>query len=221
MGYATDTLTALPFGAVIGGPLKAAIEAQALAARTTIEFIEKVGFEPPAPAKPDPFSLAFELDPAKKTSSLGPVRNVTFSYESTKADGTVEQVSLTVPILTIVPIPYIRIDELTINFTAKIQEQQVNTSTVTSENSSANSSGASFRAGWWWWGGSVNYNASVSSKNTSTVSSASKNQTEYTMNIHLRAVQDDMPAGLAKVLNILEAGIRESRIPAPQNQPPS
>ena len=124
MGYATDTLTALPFGAVIGGPLKAAIEAQALAARTTIEFIERVGFEPPAPNTPDPFDVAFvdkETEAQKiAKSSLGPVRNVTFSYESVKADGTVDKVSLTVPILTIVPIPYIRIDELTINFIAKI-----------------------------------------------------------------------------------------------------
>jgi hypothetical protein len=203
MSYSTDTLTALPFGAVIGGPLKAAIEAQALAARTTIEFIEKVGFEPP-PSNND--IMADNNQPA-----LGPVRNVTFTYEVTKADGTSDIATLTVPILTIVPIPYIRIDELTINFIAKIQEQQVNTNTVSREVVQGISSAASFKAGWWWGGGSVNYNASVSSKQNSTGTSSSKYQTEYTMNIHLRAVQDDMPAGLAKVLNILEASIKESR----------
>ncbi|MEQ9062778.1 MAG: DUF2589 domain-containing protein [Vicingaceae bacterium] len=213
MAYATDTLTALPFGAIIGGPMKAAVEAQALAARATIEFIEKVGFDPPEPEKPDPFSIEFESDPDKKTNSLGPVRNVTFTYESKKEDGTVDVVSLTVPILTIVPIPYIRIDELSINFIAKIQEQQVNTNTVSREVVESRSSSASFRAGWWWWGGSVNYNASVSSKQNSSATSASKYQTEYTMNVHLRAVQDDMPAGLSKVLSILEGGIKESREP--------
>jgi len=215
MGYATSTLSALPFGAVIGGPLKAAIEAQALAARTTIEFIEKVGFEPPAPTKQDPFALEFiegETEAKKvEKSGLGPIRNVTFSYESEKSDGTVDKVSLTVPILTIVPIPYIRIDELTINFIAKIQEQQVNTNTVSREDKSESSSAAGFKAGWWWGGGSVNYNAAVSSKQNSTGTASSKYQTEYTMNVHLRAVQDDMPAGMAKVLSILEAGIKESR----------
>jgi len=35
------------FGVLIGQPMKAAIEAQALAAKTTIEFIEKVGFVQP------------------------------------------------------------------------------------------------------------------------------------------------------------------------------
>ena len=213
--YATDTLSSLPFGAVIGGPLKAAIEAQALAARTTIEFIEKVGFDPPAEDAPDPFALVFEEDEDAKitNSSLGPVRNVSFSYESKKSDGSVDRITLTVPILTIVPIPYIRIDELTINFVAKITEQQVNTSVIKKESGSDSSFGAGYSSGWWWGKASVNYNASVSSKQSSTNTAASKYQTEMTMNVHVRAVQDEMPSGLAKVLGILEGSIKESKAP--------
>ena len=40
---ATNALQAIPFGTIIGGPLKACIEAQALAAQTTWEFIQNVG----------------------------------------------------------------------------------------------------------------------------------------------------------------------------------
>ena len=42
---ATSALQAIPFGSIIGGPLKACVEAQALAAKTTWEFIQNVGWE--------------------------------------------------------------------------------------------------------------------------------------------------------------------------------
>jgi len=38
-------LQSLPFKNIIGGPLTAAIEAQALAAETTVRFIERIGFD--------------------------------------------------------------------------------------------------------------------------------------------------------------------------------
>ena len=40
---ATSALQALPFGNIIGGPLKACIEAQAMAAKTSWNFIQEVG----------------------------------------------------------------------------------------------------------------------------------------------------------------------------------
>ena len=40
---ATNALQALPFGNIIGGPLKACIEAQAMAAKTSWNFIQDVG----------------------------------------------------------------------------------------------------------------------------------------------------------------------------------
>lgn len=40
---ATNALQAIPFGSIIGGPLKACIEAQAMAAQTSWQFIQEVG----------------------------------------------------------------------------------------------------------------------------------------------------------------------------------
>ena len=45
-GYVNNALTNLPFHNIIGGPLEAAIKAQAMAANTTVEFIKAVGFKP-------------------------------------------------------------------------------------------------------------------------------------------------------------------------------
>ena len=47
MSRAVEELQQIPFSQLIGAPLKAAVEAQALAAQSTIEFIHKVGFKQP------------------------------------------------------------------------------------------------------------------------------------------------------------------------------
>ena len=53
MSRAVEELSQIPFAHLIGSPMKAAIEAQALAAQTTVEFIQKVGFKQPAAGAPD------------------------------------------------------------------------------------------------------------------------------------------------------------------------
>lgn len=42
---AENELSSIPFEAIIAGPLTAVIKAQAMAARTTVQFIESVGFQ--------------------------------------------------------------------------------------------------------------------------------------------------------------------------------
>ena len=42
---AVNELSAIPFGALIGGPMTAAIEAQSKAALASVEFIRAVGFD--------------------------------------------------------------------------------------------------------------------------------------------------------------------------------
>ena len=88
---ATSAMQAIPFSSMIGGPLKACIEAQAMAAKTSWEFIKEVGLN---------------------TDEKGQ-----------KSD---------VPLLTIVPIPYIAINSVDINFKANINAS----SSSVSENSS-------------------------------------------------------------------------------------
>jgi len=175
---ATSQLGAIPFGSLIGGPLNAAVEAQAQAANTSVEFIKQVAI------KDD-----------------GEVRNVTFFYMKEES-----KVELTVPILAIVPIPYLRIDDMTINFKAKISAD-----TSTSDKSSSSSSvdvNASASAGWGW--GKAKFSAGYSSKKDSSSSRDSKYSVEYTMDISVHAVQDDMPGGLEKVLNMLEKSIESA-----------
>lgn len=199
--YAVQSMASLPFGTLIGGPLNAAVEAQGLAAKSTVEFIQAVGF-----------NKADETEANSVTGSapnLGDVRNVTFKYTKTDPVATSGNVdcTITVPILTIVPIPFIRIEEMTIDFNAKMTESI--TESHTDSTSTKKYAEMNAKAGW----GpvKVSMKAGISTTSNSANSRQSKYDTEMTMNIHVRAVQDDMPAGLKKILGILESSILEKQ----------
>ncbi|MDI1324255.1 MAG: DUF2589 domain-containing protein [Algoriphagus sp.] len=211
MSYANRTLRSLPFGRIISGPMIAAIQAQALAAQSTVNFIKEVGF-----VRTDANPAAGET--ADANGEMGDVRNVTFKFKRKTSEGSAggnpageEEVSLTVPILTIVPIPYIRIEEMTIQFTANITEQQEYKTSAATSNSIATDTTLNFKAGGFLSPVSVSMNAKISTRhNTSTTASSRvNNATQFTIDINVKAVQDEMPAGLAKVLHIMESAILE------------
>ena len=89
---AMSALQALPFGTIIGGPLQACVEAQTNAAQATWKFIREVG-------------LTEGEDGEKKATY------VSFLYRKNGRDAT-----LNVPLLTIVPIPYLAIRDIDIAF---------------------------------------------------------------------------------------------------------
>lgn len=177
---ATNALQAIPFSSMIGGPLKACIEAQAMAAKTTWDFIQEVGLT---------------ADP-----ETGEKKAVTVAFSFIQNG---REVQLNVPLLTIVPIPYIAIQNIDINFKASISASS--SSVNESSSSSSLDAGAEVTAGL-----SVGpfhmdakLNANYSSKKDSRATEESKYSVEYTMDIAVKAGQDSMPAGLAKVLELL------------------
>ena len=187
---ATGQLSALPFGNIIGGPLVAAVEAQAKAARSTVDFIQSVAYKPATGANESNYDATREL------------QTVDFVYKSGTND-----VTLSVPLLVIVPIPYIRIDDMTIQFKANISAEtasQDTTTATTTTNVNANVTG---RYGWGPAKVEASFSAAYSAKKDSTSAANSKYAVEYTMDIYIHAVQDDIPAGMQKVLNILNESI--------------
>lgn len=177
---ATSALQAIPFSSMIGGPLKACIEAQAMAAKTTWEFIQEVG-----------------LNTNPKTGEKTAV-NVAFSFIQNG-----RSVQLNVPLLTIVPIPYIAIHSVDINFKASISASSSSVSEKTESTSMGGSAdiNAGLKIGPFHMDAKLN--ANYSSKKDSKATEESKYSVEYTMDIAVKAGQDSMPAGLAKVLELL------------------
>ncbi len=178
-----NMLNGIDYSALIGGPLQAAISAQAMAAKSSWEFIQQVGLN------------------TNKDGQKSAV-NVTFIYQK---DGS--YVKLIVPILTIVPIPMIVIDNICIQFKASLNAS----SSECSENSSSESidagGDAEGKVGWGPFSLSVKAKANYSSKKDSKATSESKYSVEYTQDVSVHAKQADMPAGLATVLNILSSSV--------------
>lgn len=193
-----DELASLDFANLIGGPLNAVIRAQALAANTSVDFIKSVGFE---------------ADDAGGENAGKPTM-ITFKYdkaiETKAADGSVttevKPFNLTVPFLTMVPIPFIRVEETTVDFNAKINSVQQSTST----HSTALNASLGVKAGW----GPVSAELKVSVSDKRSTSASSKEERTYSMAVHVRAVQDELPAGTARLLGILENNIKETPVAA-------
>jgi len=181
-----DELANLNFAAMIGGPLKAVVEAQAHAAMTSVEFIKKVGFT---------------------TGNDGVERPTMIEFAYTKllpgADGEPESVQhkLSVPFLTMMPIPFLTIEEAEVNFNAKINSVE--------ESRTFNSDKLDFELGG---GGNIygiaaNLKVAYSAQKSS--SQGQKTERTYSMNVRVRAAQAEMPEGANRLLSILENVIKE------------
>lgn len=189
---AAKQLGALPFGNIIGGPLVAAIEAQAKAARTTADFIESVAYGVPSGATADDSAL----DKRK-------LQTMEFVYASGD-----KKVTLSVPLLTVVPVPYIRIEAMTIQFKANISAETSASDTTSNSSAVDLKSNLSGRYGWGPARVEASFSAAYSSKKDSTAAANSKYAVEYTMDITVNAAQEDMPVGMQRLLNLLNDSIK-------------
>lgn len=275
-------LASIDFASMLGGPLKAVVDAQSQAALSSVNFIKAVGFEPatvdgdgnPVPGKPiyvsfkypkeiAPFQpatdvvdhitvanggSAYTTEPtvtltggggtgatAVATISEGVVTAVTVTaggtgytspptvafsggggtgatataavHHSNAVPAQIQEMKLEVPILTMLPIPFIRIEETTIDFHAKLNSVEF------SKTDTALGIKADLTVNQGWPGGSAKLNISVSYQ-TKTQQGVTVDRT-YSMDVHIKAVQDELPAGLDRILGILEKAMREQPMNAP------
>lgn len=129
-------------------------------------------------------------------------KNVPALYQKMKID---------VPILTMMPIPFIKIDYTDIEFNVKINSVS---NTSSSENTNTDvKSNSQFGYKGWGFNASTTLNASFSNQKAS--SSSEEVKKDYSLNIKVHAVQDDMPAGMSKILDILEENISMKAISGP------
>lgn len=203
-------LSSIDFESMIGGPLIAVINAQAQAAMTTVNFIKEVGFKKKSTqdaaggdtGTEEPIYVTFkypkELSPYQPAIPANPT--ATPPVAGTPAVPAVyETQELKVPILTMLPIPFIRVDLATIDFNAKINSVEYR---KTDTNLKVDAS-LEAKAGWLW--GSAKLKVSTSFQRTT--SEGNTVDRTYSLAIHVKAVQDEMPAGMEKILGILENAI--------------
>ncbi|MGV8174567.1 MAG: DUF2589 domain-containing protein [Methanothrix sp.] len=171
-------LATLDFANLIGGPLNAVVEAQAKSAITTANFIKEVAFD-----------------------KNGEVVNVEFSYSRKNENGNNQDCSLTVPLLTMLPVPYITITEAEVEFNAKItsvNEYHMEDNFQTAEELTGE------YYGWY-------VTAKLQSKSSYQRKTSASDREERTFDMHVRvlASNQDVPAGTERLLTILEDAISE------------
>lgn len=173
---------ALPLEFIVAQPLVAAVKAQAIAADTTKAFIESL------------------ID---KTSRKPISVDFSVAYKGTDSAGALvdKMAAINAPLLSIVPVPHLRIDSLTTHFKYEI--------TQTIKESSSMDKGIELGAKA---GGVLSPWVDFTLKG----SVASKSSEESTMNrsgvleITVHASEAPMPEGLAKVLGILAGSIQSA-----------
>ena len=170
-------LGSIDFAKLIGGPMDAAVQAQTNASVSTVDFIQAVGFVGEGADR--------EL------------RMVDFSYKKTANDEdgnpVTSDVAITVPFIAMLNIPALRIETLDIDLNVKLN------STFTKDTSTSIGVDAKFGYGF----GPVKMSVAVAVRRTS--ATGIKVEKEYSMNVKVRATNDEMPAGLERVLGLMAA----------------
>ena len=177
------TLQGLPFDNLIGGPLNACIQAQNDAAMTSINFINNVC-----------------LNEDKETGEKSAVY-VSFSFIQNG-----RKVVINVPMIAIVPIPYIAINSIDISFKATVNGVESESSSTETEYESKGTKKSTRKTGWFR-KKTTTINSTFSTKRDSKSTQDSKFSVEATIDVAVHAGQESMPAGMAKILEMLGAAM--------------
>ncbi len=163
-------------GQLIGAPLTAAAQASTMLAQTTANFINSVGFD-----------------------STGRLRTAAFAYQkrTMNEDGTsnLDEMKVEVPMLAIVPIPNLQIDEVNILFDMEVKESSTEKSSMDAKG------GFSGSADFWFFRVSVSGSISTHKENTRSTDNSAK------YHVDVRATNHGTPEGLARVLDMMSANV--------------
>ena len=178
-------LGSIDFATIIGGPLDACVRAQSNASISTVSFINEVGFETDSSGTKKLRMAEFKY----KRS----VPNPAYDPENPgSATPTIQQdAEIIVPFIALLNVPSFRIESCEVDFNVKLN------STYTKNVSDESGINAGASGGW----GPVKFKVDVSYKRSS--STGIKVEKEYSLGVKVRATNDEMPAGLEKVLGLL------------------
>lgn len=186
-----NQFSGLDMAALIGGPLKAACDAQSMLARSTLNFIEEVGLE-----KAD-------------ENGVRRIRTANFSFNRATedtGDGNVlnEEVEMKVPLLAIVNVPALSIEMVDITFDMEVKSSE--SSQSTNDKTGELDATAGLKIGPF--SMNVKIKGSVSCHESNTRSS--DNSAKY--HVQVRANQQKTPEGLSRMLDILSSAIAPSSV---------
>jgi len=160
-----NTVNDISIAELIAAPLKAASDAQLDLAQSTVEFIKSMGVE-------------------KNGDGNECVRNIDFTLESPKAGGGMNEFRIRAPLLAVVPLPNLAVEEVNVDFQMEV--------TLTSKTDSV---------------GDKEGEVTICGKVTSSASQTRETNQSAKYHINVKAARQETPEGLARILDIMAATV--------------
>lgn len=179
---------ALPLEFIVAAPLVAAVKAQAVAAETTKSFLQSMI------ANGKPITVDFNVSYIEST-------------ESGKAQE--KKVLVKAPLLSLVPVPHLRIDSITTHFKYEVTQTVRNVSATEKGLDLGLQTGGLLSP---WVSGTLKGSLSSKSSEDSTMNRSG------TIEITVHASEAPIPEGLAKILSFLASAL-QSGLPEPRPKP--
>lgn len=197
-----QSVRALQLHELLSAPMVAMIQADAQAARATLEFIETVGF------------LADASAPGGSDESR--LRMARFRYKKLDENGTVAEFVAEVPVLSLVPVPALQIKEAKVALSAKIVDiaaEPAAGGTGSGGGAGAGGTGTSPA------GGKIAAAGVLASRKLQLLAkpaSTSGAKTEevrssFDLDIQITLGQADIPLGMEKIFQLMDQAIRDEK----------
>jgi len=178
----------IDFYSLISGPMVAVVDAQIVAARTTTQFIQDVGYT---------------LDP---NSAVMSVVMANFHYEEV-VNNTVSTRRIVIPFLYMVPVPYVQVDNLQITFNAQVNSVYTRVTNETTRCSGSLTQDPSCQLSSQY--ALPDFGGGISAQKTETSSLTVKKN--YQLTISVRCSQSSLPGGMSRVLDLFDAIVAQDR----------
>ncbi len=202
-------IRSLPLHDLIGATLVAIVEADAQAARATLDFIETVGFIPPR-----------NEQTGEDNVDAGKLRMADFKYRKLDHNNELAEFTASVPVLSLVPIPSLQVKDAKFKFAAQITDiAQTNKATPAPSAAASTATPAVSRA-------ALATNISRLSivdrlqplkydlVAKPVASSGAKDQEmrgSFHLEVEVTMGQADLPLGLEKLFGMMDQAIRDSQ----------
>lgn len=181
------------FGEILGGLMGSVIDAQAQAARSTIDFIEEIG----------------TIEGAVNSDVIHELRNISFNYTKNDENGNNAKYTLELPILSMVEIPAINIKTAKFSFYYDVTDTEDVETEEKVTNSSPSDSGSSdkLKAVKKWFG--VKKPIKVVGKVNKETNSKSHIEKNAGIKVDIEFEKSSLPVGLDKIIDMLELSATE------------
>lgn len=176
---------------LISAPLVAMVQADALAARATVEFVEDVGF----------------LESAASTagSPQAPaLRMANFRFRKADETGELKEFEASIPLLALMPIPSLQIREGRVKLAAKIVDVSVETAPAAPSAPPARTVGSKLLAA-----RRLNF---VTKPVASSGSKTQETRGSFDLDIEITMSQADVPVGMEKIFQLMDSAINEKKV---------